>query len=373
MEQLKSLRHELHRLAELSGKEEKTAQKVQSFLETTDPDELLTSIGGTGILARYGPSEGTSIMLRCELDALPIPEQNEMDYISANPETGHKCGHDGHMAILCGVAQRLAAAKPKKGPVYLLFQPAEETGKGAKCVLDDERFQGQSFDYVFALHNLPGFKKGQVVVRKGTFAAASVGCRIFMKGKSSHAAHPEEGKSPALAVAQLIQHLSALPQFKVTLDRPAKVTVVHARLGERAFGTSPGFAEVMTTLRTYDDELLDNLKSEVKRVAETLTAVHELDVTLDWVEPFPATTNNTEAVKIITRAAQKAELEWLEKESPFGWSEDFGHFTHHYKGALFGLGSGLKQAPLHAPDYDFPDDLIPAGISIFEQIIEQIY
>ncbi len=371
--ELINLRHELHALAEVSGEEEKTSQKILSFLKSTNPDDIITDLGGRGLLARYsGKEEGPSILIRCELDALPIPEENDFNYVSANKETGHKCGHDGHMAIVCGLARLLGEAKLTGGEVLLLFQPAEETGQGARRVLDDEQFEGINPDRVFALHNLPGFEKHQIVVKENTFAAASIGLIIRLKGQTSHAAHPEEGSSPALAMSQLIQDLSALPQFYAPLNKAAKATVIHARLGERAFGTSPGYAEVMATLRTYEDETMKTLKQKAIKIAEGVSQTYGLDMETEWVESFSATVNDFKAVDIIRKVAKEQALSVLEKKDPFSWSEDFGHFTNVFPGAMFGLGAGNEQPALHASDYDFPDELIETGVKMFAGIVEQL-
>lgn len=372
IEKLVELRHELHSLAEVSGEEEQTAFRIIDFLKSTDPDTLHTGLGGHGVLAGYeGKGDGPTILIRCELDALPIPEENDFNYLSKNEQTGHKCGHDGHMAIVCGLAQILGKDRPKQGEVLLLFQPAEETGQGARLVLQDSKFSNVAPDWVFALHNLPGFDKGRVVVKEGAFAAASIGLIVRLKGETSHAAHPDEGNSPALAISHLIQDFSALPQFQVGLQRAAKATIVHARLGEQAFGTSPGYAEVMVTLRTYDDETLDHLKQKALALAKGHSATYNLDLETEWAESFSATVNDAEAVEVIRAAADEEGMALLEKEEPFSWSEDFGHFTDIYRGAMFGLGAGVDQSALHASSYDFPDELIETGVNIFAEIIEQ--
>lgn len=373
IQELIELRHELHRLAELSGEEVETSQKVSSYLETTAPDELITGLGGTGILARYeGEEEGPRILIRCELDALPIPEENNFEYRSNNEQTGHKCGHDGHMAIVCGLARILEQKRPDRGEVQLLFQPAEETGVGAQRVLDDDRFRNLQPDNVFALHNLPGYPKHSIVVKENSFASASVGMIIRMKGKSSHSAYPEQGISPAPALAHLIQDLSALTQFNVPIEQAAKVTVIHARLGELAFGTSPSRGELMATLRTFDEESLEILKDKALQLATGYCETYGLKLETDWVESFRITKNNPESVELVRKTAEDQGLEILEKEQPFSWSEDFGRFTQRYPGALFGLGAGLEHPGLHASDYDFPDELIETGIRMFAGIIEQL-
>jgi len=370
--ELQKLRHRLHAAAEVSGEEQKTAEIITDFLSATSPDELQKNIGGHGLLATYDSEEpGPHVLIRCELDGLPISDKIEADYESETDGVGHKCGHDGHMAVVAGVAKLLGKQQSRAGKVTLLFQPAEETGEGAARVIQDSQFQNLSPDYYFALHNLPGFPKHQVVVRNDTFAAASVGLIIRFEGATAHAAHPEEGNSPALAVAQTIQSFSAVPQFQVPLEKSAKVTVIHAALGERAFGTSPGNGTVMATLRTYEDELLAKLKDHCIQIAEGYADTFDLGIDVEWVEEFPATVNNAEAVKIIEAATDKAGSEIYHKKEPFSWSEDFGHFTKKYKGAMFGLGAGKNHPALHAQTYDFPDEIIATGISMFMQIINE--
>lgn len=372
--QLTDLRHKLHQSAEVSGAEETTAGIIKDFLKKEcTPDALKTGVGGYGILATYeGSGKGPHILLRCELDALPIADVNEISYQSENEGVGHKCGHDGHMSILCGVAKRLSEQPPEIGKVTLLFQPAEETGEGARKVIEDENFQELSPDFCFALHNLPGFEKDQIVVRSGVFAAASVGLITRFKGDTAHAAHPEQGKSPALAMAQTVQAFSSAPQFYSPLEEAAKVTVINAELGERAFGTSPGHAVVMATLRTYSEQVLDQLKKKCLDNAKGAAGMYDLSFSYDWVEPFPVTENDSDSADTIRKSAEINGFEIHDKEFPFSWSEDFGHFTKQIPGVMFGLGIGKDHAPLHAEDYDFEDEVIPTGVRMFVRIIEEI-
>lgn len=370
--ELKKLRHQLHASAEVSGKEQQTAEIILEYLSATNPDKLRTNIGGVGLLATYDSNEpGPHVLIRCELDGLPISDEIEADYQSKTEGVGHKCGHDGHMAIVAGVAKLLERQRPQAGKVTLLFQPAEETGEGAARVMQNSQFKDLAPDYCFALHNLPGFKKHQVVLRKDTFAAASVGLIVRFYGATAHAAHPEKGNSPALAVAQTIQSFSAVPQFQVPLEMSAKVTVIHAGVGERAFGTSPGVGTVMATLRTYDDKLLARLKDHCIQIAKGYADAFDLEIDVEWVEEFQATVNNAEAVEIIEAAADKTGSEVCYKKDPFSWSEDFGHFTGKYNGAMFGLGAGKQHPALHAQTYDFPDEIISTGISMFMQMINE--
>ncbi len=360
--ELSALRQELHQLAELAHHEKETSTRIRTFLAGCRPEQLVTGLGGCGLAAVFqGSSSGPRILLRCELDALPITEALDISYRSKRPAVSHKCGHDGHMAILAAVASRLAEARPPHGSMVLLFQPAEETGEGAARVMEDQKFADLAPDMVVALHNLPGFERRTVVVRKRCFAAASTGMAIALQGITSHAAEPERGRSPAMAMAQLITGLSAVPQTRVPLHEAAKVTIVSATLGEVAYGTTPGNAKLHVTIRAYDDQVLRETVKQCRCMVESVASAESLQCEIEEVEPFPATINDGEVVAAITQAARDLDLDVVCSPAPFGWSEDFGHFTANYPGALFGLGSGSLHPPLHHPDYDFPDQLIGPG------------
>jgi len=363
-------RKSLHQHPEVSGQEAKTAERVKEFFKDYAPDETLEKLGGHGLAFIYnGSEEGPTTMIRCELDGLPITEKNNFDHVSTIKGSFHGCGHDGHMAILAGVGMHLANNRPKKGKVALLFQPAEETGEGAEKVLKSKEFQNINPQYAFALHNLPGFVERQVVFKDGPFAAASKGMIINITGKTSHAAHPEDGNSPAVAMSKIIMALQKLPE---EIEKFSLLTVVHAQLGSVAFGTSPGEAVVMATLRAYEDDALDFLTENAERLANQITKESGLDINISYTESFAATVNNTEAYGIIKKASDNLALESKEIDTPFRWSEDFGHFSQVAKTTLVGLGAGINQPQLHEPTYDFPDEIMGTGISLFLETIKEI-
>lgn len=359
------LRHDLHRIPELSGGEEQTANILLQFLEQLHPDLLVTSVGGHGILSVYkGEISSRTVLLRSDMDALPISESTGIAHRSIHQGISHKCGHDGHMAILCGVAGELAENRPERGTIILLFQPAEETGQGASRVIDQLKYKP---DLCYALHNLPGFPMGSVVTRDGPFAGASKGMLIKLTGKSSHAAQPQKGISPGAAVAWMMTHFSKVSRYSEGIV----ATLTHVKIGEAAFGTSPGEATVMVTLRAPSKKSMDEFSQDLARQINKVAEREKLRCDVSWAEEFPATENAELPNLIIRQTAEDIGLKMIEMETPFLWSEDFGHFTEKYTGALFGLGSGLSTPPLHSPDYDFPDRLIAVGIAIFKGILER--
>ncbi|GAB3531430.1 amidohydrolase [Pontibacter brevis] len=374
LDALIKLRHDLHQNPEVSGREIQTAERIVNHLQQYAPDRLLTGLGGTGVAAVFNGRhpEGPVVLFRAELDALPIAETSERPYKSKVEGTGHQCGHDGHMTILTALGSLLHQQRPETGKVILLYQPAEETGAGAWAVLQEEAFVDLQPDYVFALHNLPGVPIHQVVVRQGVFAAVSTGMVVELQGRSSHAAEPENGLNPGLAMSEIIFAFNQIIGQKKQFRDLTLLTVIHARLGDVAFGTNPGFATVMVTLRAYEPADFQKLKELTQQAVAGIAAKHGLHYKLHYVEEFPATVNHPEAVQLIESAAKKYGLEVKEAEKPFRWSEDFGHFTQKYKGALFGLGSGEAQPQLHHSDYDFPDELLATGAAMFYHITNEI-
>jgi len=373
LQKIITLRHELHSCAELSESEFVTSEQIAFYLSQLNPDNLIRGIGGNGIACIFkGTQEGPSVLFRCDMDALPIDETNDFSYASKEKGVSHKCGHDGHMAIMAGLAEVFSKNRPSKGQVVLFFQPSEENGQGALRVVEDEKFKQIRVDYAFALHNLPGYDKGAIVLKENTFASASKGMIIKLHGKTSHAGEPENGISPALAMSKIIEGLIALPNKRVLFSDFTLVTVIHARLGEVAFGTSPGYAVVMATLRSYSDNDMDIMATNAEQMVIELSEMYQLKHEIEYVEDFPATINDNQMVKLVEESAQNNQYQITYLEKPFRWSEDFAHFTQRFPGALFGLGSGLNHPQLHNPDYDFPDDIIEYGVNMFYEIYQRM-
>lgn len=369
---LKELRHDLHRTAEPSGDEERTARVLVDALEPTGPDALETGWGGHGVAAVYsGEDTGPTVLLRADMDALPLDDDPSLPYASRTQGVAHRCGHDGHMAMLVGVGRRLAEARPKRGRVVLMFQPAEETGAGAAGVLEDPRFGDLEPDRVFALHNLPGFPLGSVVVRAGGFASSSRGMIVEYQGRESHAAEPQLGTSPVPALTALADILSSLPQQATALHEGAKVTVVGLQAGGAAFGVSPGSGRLMATLRAHAQETMELVARRAAGAAAGLAALHGLRHTITWEEDFPAAENHPGLTGLVEDAARALELDTITRDHPFPWSEDFARFLSRSPGVLFGLGSGPDQPPLHTEGYDFPDELLDTGSGLLFAIAER--
>lgn len=364
------LRKKLHANPELSGEEIKTAGIVKDFISQFNPDNVLESIGGAGIAFIFnGKTAGKTLLFRAELDALPIKEINEIDYKSNHENISHMCGHDGHMAILCRLAYLIREENSFPGKIILMFQPEEENGQGAQKMLVDEKWSELNPDMVFALHNIPGYPIGTVLIKDDVISSASVGMIIKLTGKTTHSGHPEKGINPSKAVASIILEIekfnSGFPKSQNTF-----ATIAGIRSGEKAFGISPGDAELYLTLRSYSNESLSELKEKIKTAVNNISLENNLKYEINYTEEFIAVTNDKEAVSIVKKSAAKSGLNIIDKETPFSWSEDFGRFTDIYKGCLFGIGAGDNSPALHNSDYDFPDELIIPASDLFYTIIK---
>jgi amidohydrolase len=367
------IRHNLHKNAELSGKEILTSQIISNLLLKLNPEKLIRNLGGNGVMAIFDSGkEGPSVLFRADIDAVPVQEINVLPYKSIDQQVSHKCGHDGHSAILLGVAEYVSNNRPLKGRIALLFQPAEEVGSGAFDVINDDKFKEVAPDYVFAMHNLPGYNSGALVVREGTIAAASKGIKIELKGISSHASEPEKGISPIPALADLMHEITLFVNDNQDSEEYALITIVHVNSGNAAFGSSPGNAVLMLTLRAWTDRVLEEIFIKIIKLTNDITANYKLQSYISTHDVFPAVVNEPSCVQIIRQAARCLSIELVEATYPFRWSEDFAHFTGLSKGALFGIGAGRDHAPLHNKDYDFPDEIMSSAVSVWAEIYKSL-
>ena len=370
--QLVQLRRTIHAHPELSENEAQTAETIVRFCRNAAPKaHIFEHIGGHGLLVRFeGPKAGPNVMLRCELDALPITETSQLPHSSQNQHIAHSCGHDGHMAMLCGVALYLAAHPLQKGSVTLLFQPAEEIGEGARLMAPELRALGFSFDYAFALHNLPGAPLGEVIWYPETYAAASHGLEVEFLGKTAHASEPYNAITPTFAVMETIQAWMELIKNPLLFSDFVLITIINVEIGEPAYGTTPGHGFLRATFRANRQEDLDNLHQTAITEMEQIAAAHELKTTYRLLDIFPATVNHAEANKVALAAANDRHLSIRQASAPLAGSDDFAFFTANTKATFFDLGSGVQQPPLHDSGYDFPDALIPVGVDLWIAIVQ---
>ena len=361
-------RHELHRFPEVSGEEIETQKRIKAFVSQFNP-VAIQAAGNTGLLLQYGQDDvGPVTLIRADIDALPIQEVNTFAHKSTQAGVSHKCGHDGHTAILIRLAS-LLVGQPIKGRVYLVFQPAEETGQGAASILNDPALATVRPDCAFALHNLPGYPTGTIVCKPGSFTSSVLSIIVTFTGKVSHSAEPEKGLNPAYLMAEFMLKTKALQHLDPASDEFALLTPIYTTMGEKSYGVSAGYGEVHLTLRTRNAKRMEALNAQVLALLANLSAENGVVITTDYTEAFFANENDPAAFEQIKQSATALGYNFIEKQEPFKWGEDFGLFTQQYPGAMFGIGNGENSPALHNDDYDFNDDLIEPGAHLFLHII----
>lgn len=354
----KDLRADLHRNPGVSGNESYAHGLIVRELHTLNPDELYDHVGGYGVIALWRscqPLNARTLAFRADIDALP---------------SGHRCGHDGHTAILLRFAAIVSETKARKDNIVLVFQPEEETGQGAMKIMESGILQRLGVDAIFGLHNLPGSPKGSVTLIRNTFSAASCGVIYKFIGRQTHASTPEMGLNPGLAVAETIQRINELNV--ISDSHFCFSTLVCCRVGEEAFGTSAGKGEVMFTMRASDNDDFNGLTSTADAIAAGVAKKYGLEHEKVEREPFRALENTPQLVDWLKNCFAN-ELSVRELAVPFRWSEDFAEYLTEFQGAFFGLGSGEQQPELHNPTYDFPDDIIEIGAHCFELIMMNVF
>lgn len=372
-QELIDLRRSLHQSPELSGEEVETAKAIVTALQPMNPSAIHTGVGGHGVAAVFDSGvEGPTVLFRAELDALPIQEIANIPWASQVPGKGHMCGHDGHMMFLLALGRLISYQPIAKGRVVLMFQPSEENGEGARAVVADDIYPQIQPDFAYAIHIEPGRPWGYVSTRAGLMNCASQGLEIRLNGRTAHAADPEDGVSPAMTVAKLIPLLHELGLGGDLNDDFRLVTITHVQVGDYSFGISPGDAVINVTLRTARDDALESLDKAARYLVTTAAQQANLEATFMVCDAFAATINDVQATDIATAAMNALGIDNGSIGLPMRASEDFGVFGWGAKAAMLCMGPGQSYAALHNPDYDFPDDLIPLGASIFERITRDL-
>ena len=365
-----AIRHQLHQNAELSGLEFKTKDLITNYLKELSPDYIHTFPDSNNIIAEYIFSEkGKTILFRCDMDAVPVKEELNLDYASEDKTISHKCGHDGHVASMLSFAAKLASKPFKNGRILLFFQEGEELGIGAQKLIDSKFLDSYKIDEVYSFHNIPEEPLHSIIVKEGSFSCSVISCDIELLGKTAHAAEPQKGISPLRAAETIVNSILSLsnPNFN-DIDYQI-VTLIEMRIGEQAYGVSAGNGILRFTIRTFTDSKLQQLIKKIESIVHSIMAeFDEIKYHMEWLQYFAANNNDIELIGEVMTIAKENFLEYKEKKYPFSWGEDFGIITQKYKGAMFGIGSGVNTAPLHHPLYDFPDSIIDTATKMFFSI-----
>ncbi len=375
-----ALRRDIHAHPELCFEEVRTADLVAAKL-TEWGIPVHRGLGKTGVVGIVKNGSSTRALgLRADMDALPMQEFNTFAHTSRHAGKMHACGHDGHTAMLLAAAQHLAAQRNFDGTVYLIFQPAEEGGGGAREMITDGLFDKFPMEAVFGMHNWPGAPVGTFSLSPGPVMASSNELKITVRGKGSHAALPHNGIDPVPIACQMVQAFQTIiTRNKKPVDAGViSVTMIHA--GE-ATNVVPDRCELQGTVRTFSVEVLDMIERRMRQVAEHVCAAHEAQCEFEFARNYPPTINS-EAEAQFARAvmADIVGESNVQAQEPTMGAEDFAYmlqakpgaycFIGNGDGAHREMGHGGGPCMLHNPSYDFNDDLIPLGATYWVRLAE---
>ncbi|MFH3478944.1 M20 aminoacylase family protein [Xanthobacter variabilis] len=373
VEDIVQWRRHLHRHPELEYDLPETSRFVAEKLRAFGCDEVVTGIGGTGLVAVIrGQNAGArTIGLRADMDALPVWEETGAEHASLTPGRMHACGHDGHTAMLLGAARQLAETRTFSGTAILIFQPAEEAGAGAKAMIDDGLFQRFPVDEVYSLHNLPGLPVGTFAVREGPIMASADRIEIEVLGSGAHAARPHEGVDVVLTGAAIVTALQQVSARNVDPQKSAVVSICVFQAGE-VDNVLPPSARLIGTARTLAPDVRARVKERVRAIAEGVAAAHGATVRVNFPEGYPVTRNHPAQAAFAAEVAREvcgAHAVNAAAE-PIMAAEDFAYMLEEKPGAYLFIGNGPSQG-LHHPAYDFADEAIAYGSSFWVRLVER--
>lgn len=368
-------RKHIHANPELGFAEHETAAFVAAKLSEFGL-AVHTDVSQTAVVATLTKGSGKrAIALRAELDALPIEEATDVDYASRNKGVMHACGHDGHTAILLGTAQLLAESDDFDGTVVFIFQPAEEVVGGGKKMIEDGLLKRFPVEKVFAIHNWPGFPKGQIGVLSGPQMAAVDDFEIRFHGNGCHAAMPHLGDDPVLAAASFVTAIQRVVSRSIDPLSAAVLSVTQIH-GGRFNNFVPTEAIVEGTCRFYDPALSDHCAAEIGRVAQAVAAMHGVAADLNYKRGYPPVVNSAAGAELAALAGR--DTVGSERVStdfrPSMGCEDFAFLLRGVgDGAYAWIGAG-DVGPgegLHGDRFVFDDDIVPVGMRYFLNVVHR--
>jgi len=379
--ELQAIRRDLHAHPELCYEEQRTADVVAAKL-TEWGIPIVRGLGVTGVVGVI--KNGTShraIGLRADMDALPMQEINGFAHASRHPGKMHACGHDGHTAMLLGAAHHLAQHRNFDGTVYLIFQPAEEGGGGARRMMDDGLFTQFPMDAVYGMHNWPGIPEGHFGVVSGPMMASSNEFRVIVRGKGAHAAQPHRGIDPVMVAVQIAQAWQTIVSREKNPLESAVLSITQIHAGS-ATNVIPDEAELVGTVRTFSTAVLDLIQRRMEEMATGVAAAFNASVNFSFKRNYPPLINHPQQTAFAVEAMRDVvgtERVDTNVEPTMG-AEDFAFMLQEKPGCYVFIGNGegthragghgLGPCQLHNTSYDFNDNLLPIGASYWVRLVE---
>jgi len=379
--ELQQIRRDIHAYPELCFEENRTADVIAQKL-TDWGIPVIRGMGVTGVVGVI--KNGTSnraVGLRADMDALPVQEINTFPHASRHAGKMHACGHDGHVAMLLGAARYLARQRNFDGTVYVIFQPAEEGGGGARRMMEDGLFSKCPMDAVFGMHNWPGVAVGTFGVTSGPMMASSNEFEVIVQGKGAHAAQPHKGIDPIMVAIQIAQSWQTIiTRNKSPIDAAAlSITQIHAG---SATNVIPDEATLVGTVRTFTTQVLDLIEQRMRTIAEHTVSAFDAQVDFRFKRNYPPLINHAKETAFAVSVMQSivGENHVDAQVEPTMGAEDFAFMLQEKPGCYVFIGNGegghrdsghgLGPCNLHNPSYDFNDDLLPIGATYWVRLAE---
>ncbi len=368
------LRHELHRIPELGYEEHLTADKIAKELDKIGI-EYDRGIGGTGIVAwiTKGNSD-RAIALRADMDALPIVEESGVEYSSGYSGRMHACGHDGHTVMLLLAAKYLKERVEFDGTVYLIFQPAEEGGAGAKAMIEDGLFERYDFDRIYGMHNRPSEPLGKFLIKSGPVMTSVDTWQIKITGRSGHSSQPHHSINPIVVASHIVLAIKEISSLDIDPAEAHVISVTKIESGI-AFNIVPDICTIEGSIRAFNPEVQDRIEDRIRIIAEGIASIFGASAETVYNRRYPPTVNT--ATKAPVEAAKRvAGINKISTDFPSSMgSEDFSFFLHHKEGCYVWLGTKSdpksETIPLHSSKYDFNDEALPIGAAYWVELIKE--
>jgi amidohydrolase len=378
---LAAIRRDLHAHPELGFEESRTSELIARTLTGwgIPVHRGLAKTGVVGIVKNGNAPR--AVGLRADIDALPVTEHNTFAHASTHRGKMHACGHDGHTVMLLAAARYLASHRDFDGTVYLVFQPAEEGGGGAREMIREGLFDRFPMQAMFGIHNWPGLGVGQFALRPGPVFASSNEFRIRIRGRGAHAAMPHNGIDPVTVACQMVQAFQTIISRNLRPIDAGVISVTIVKAGE-ATNVVPEFCELQGTVRTFTVELLDLIEQRMRRIADATCAAFEASCEFTFDRRYPPTVNHERETRF-TRDALSTLVgaDNVKEFEPTMGAEDFSFYLLEKPGCYFLIGNGdgshrfdghgAGPCMLHNPSYDFNDELIALGGSMWVRLAEK--
>jgi hippurate hydrolase len=377
---IQALRRDIHAHPELGYQEHRTSDLIAKTL-TGWGIPVHRGLGKTGVVGIVKNGNGDrAVGLRADIDALPITEHNTFAHASVHSGIMHACGHDGHAAMLLAAAKYLSSRRNFDGTVYLIFQPAEEGGAGARAMIEDGLFDRFPMEAIFGMHNWPGLQAGQFAIKSGPALASSSEFTINIRGKGAHAAMPHNGIDPVPVACQMVQAFQTIVSRNKRPIDAGVISITMLRAGE-AINVVPDSCELRGTVRTFSLEVLDLIEQRMQRIAHATCQAFDATCEFIFRRNYPPTINHERETQFVHGLLSELVGAPNVKEfEPTMGAEDFSYFLLEKPGCYFVIGNGDGShrtdghgggpCMLHNPNYDFNDELIPLGGTMWARLVE---